>query len=375
MAKNRIAAEFEIKAILEKAQSELNGFKSTLDKIWAGSEKPKGLSKAVEELAGRLNSLQKISEKGVVDTDQLKIAASDYKKFKKDVHDLTTELSLLTKDQKRSMLGEEELKQLNERNSALEKYAKLLERNIELKQKENAIKTKRDEKIVERDSAKSRVDTAQKNLDNAKAPKLSEKAEEYLINQKKLVDINKQIAETEKTINKERAKGTSEANDNNLTRAIKNLERLQAEKENIDVTTGKSEFEEYEKSAQQYEEQIAKLKAEIEEQNRVFEEASKAVKGFDKELEKLAPADESQEFEKLKKALKSLGVEGVDSAKDLKELKQAVSDLEDKAIAGLDAELQEAIGQLKALGGAAESVGDSLDKATDSIKEQNAELE
>jgi hypothetical protein len=103
-----------------------------LKHAWQDGEPPKSLLRTYEQMRVRLESLKQISEKGLVDTSDLRQAENDFKAFQKDIHNLAVEFKLMSTEQKRAMLSTEEQAAMKARTAAVKEYTDAIKKNRDI---------------------------------------------------------------------------------------------------------------------------------------------------------------------------------------------------------------------------------------------------
>lgn len=335
MSKQEFVANIRINALLDDAKKELSAFGDAFDKMWSNTDKPKKLTRELENLKASLASMQEIAKKGSVNTSDLSRAESDYKDFKKNIHNLKVEFGLFTAEQKKALLGTKEQENIAARAKAIEKYTQALKQNEEVLKKRAPLENSR-QQLVTKGKALSTLqqDTTDRlNRVKARGPILSKKAKTYVQNSREAENIKKLIQTAEESLAKNIAKG--EKKDGALiTRITAQLGELKDKLKAIDTETGKLD---YEQEISKHKQVITELENSLEQNKEAITNNNLALRETEKELKALKTLDPAKEFEELKQTLKSLGVEEAESAKDLKELEKIVQKLESGALKRVDA--------------------------------------
>ena len=155
--KARLVIDAEVKAA-EKAFDELNeGIKD----LWGNVSIPKSTLTSIEKLREKIVALRSASDSWeIFNEEEIKQIKKECDSFKKTIYDLTLNFKLLSKEQKKALIGEDEAKRMEAREDAVEKYNKAVKKSIEAQKQ----KLDLEKKIAE----------AQKKQDR-KAPELGEK--------------------------------------------------------------------------------------------------------------------------------------------------------------------------------------------------------
>ena len=365
-ANKKITATIEIQALIAEAQDSLNSFKHSMDEMWQHSAPPKGLSKKYEELQNRLESLNLLTQDGIIDSTGLKDAKRDYNAIAKEIRSLSVEFSLLSDEQKKAMLSTQERAELNARTAAVKKYTEALEKNRQKQVEIDKIKEDKSVKEASKNTKENDRKTLQTRLDSVAPPKVPKEAEGYIKNQERLLEVQEKIKKNENYLAELRIKGKKDTN--TYKASADNLESLKKEQETL--LKGEEAYNKYAKAMKNYEEWAAPLKSQIAALDSEIEALNGEINNFDKEISKIEKTQSSATLEDLKKQLKELGVEGLESAESLEEIEEVLNKLEKQALSGVEAELDKASESLNQMKEAAERAKEGLDEATDSIREQ-----
>lgn len=381
MQNKTLTYELKIRALIEEAQRDLEGFKKSLNSTWQSGEPPKHMLKSYETLRTYLESLKQIAANGMVDTSDLRQAEQDCNSLKKGIHNLTVEFGLFTAEQKKAMLSTEEQVNLKARAKAVEEYTDSLKKNEEVIKKRKPLELVRatiqekqkPKRALAETSAKDANERLQK-LKQAGGPILpmSADAKAYEQTLEKQAQLLKDIEFTQKQINTLKARGLKEDGNNQLTKARVELETLLKQQEAFNNMAGKTE---YDTAMEKYNQEVSNLEQIISSSTDTLKELDNEFEEVDKKLNKLSVKDTTKEFDELKERLKELGVEGIEGANSIEEITEAVKGLEDKALKKVDKSLAETQRNLRAMGGEAEELKKQIDAGTESIKEQNKVLE
>ena len=361
--KSTFTAQLRIETIIADAQKELTGFGNSLKNAWQGGEPPKSLLRAYEQMRIRLESLKQISEKGLVNTSDLRQAESDFKAFQKDIHGLAVEFKLMSAEQKRAMLSTEEQANMKARTAAVKEYNAALAKNIEIQGKRKPLEEQRANLVKEQQSrrtkAQATIDVSKPVLEalEKRGYLLSKEGEAYQNNLKWAEKYKKQLDALNSKPNKTEADR-------------KAIQKKQAEIDALDLTTGKEDY----MGLLRYNDEVKKLQISIEGAQQELEEMDSALGKIDSQLAKLNISDEAKAFQNLKDRLKELGVEGIEEAKDINALRKAIQQLDDKALAKVEQSLKDMNDGLGAMGAQALQVGKEIDASTDAIERQNEAL-
>ena len=375
MNKQKFTAQIEVEAIISQAQKELAKLGKDVNKSWQDGSPPKSTLKQLESMRTRLTSLQNLTSKGVIDSSGLSSAKNDFKGLSKEIRQLTIEYQLFTTEQKKAMLSPEEQSNMKARAEAMNKYTQALKENQKVLKERVDIEQKQATTLANRKQLEAQKKGLQDRAANfADDSFLSKEAQEYAKNLREEAALKEEILRLDKKIEAERRKGTPEESKrggNDLTRA----KDQRAEKENrlksLDLASGKAA---YEKESAVQKQNIQQLENEIKSIDAQIEEADVSLENFEKTLKNLKPTDAAAEFNKLKQSLKECGVEGVDNVKDFDELKKIVQKLDKDALSKVDKSVKNFVKQLKLMEEQVDQVGEVLDDATDSIKNQEAAL-
>lgn len=381
MQNKTLTYELKIRALIEEAQRDLEGFKKSLNSTWQSGEPPKHMLKSYETLRTYLESLKQIAAKGMVDTSDLRQAEQDCNSLKKGIHNLTVEFGLFTTEQKKAMLSTEEQANLKARAKAVEEYTDSLKKNEEVIKKRKPLESERatiqekqkPKRALVETSAKDASERLQK-LKQAGGPILpmSADAKAYEQTLEKQAQLLKDIEFTQKQINTLKGRGLKEDGNNQLTKARVELEALLKQQEVFNNMAGKTE---YDTAMEKYNQEVSNLEQIISSSADTLKELDNEFEEVDKKLSKLSVKDTTKEFDDLKDRLKELGVEGIEGAKSIEEITEAVKSLENKALKKVDKSLTETQKNLRAMGGEAEELKKQIDTGTESIKQQNKVLE
>ena len=364
MNKSTFTAQLRIEAIVAEAQKELTNFGNSLRQAWQGGEPPKSLMRTYEEMRVRLESLKQISEKGLVDTSDLRQAKNDFKAFQQDIHNLTVEFKLMSAEQKRAMLSTEEQAAMKARTVAVKEYTDAIKKNQEIIKQRKPLEEQRATIIKEQQPRRTQLQTTLADVEARKArldsrgPVYNKDAEQYAANAEKAKTYTAKIKSLElKPVLSKKDAETLETYKNAL--------------KEIDLITGKADWEE---AHQRHREEVDRAKNAIEATIKEMEEMDSTVRKLDGQLAKLNPVDETEQLNKLKERLKELGVEGIDDAKDIDTLRKAIQQLDDKAFARVEQSLKDMNAGLNAMGTEALQVGKEIDASTEAIERQNEAL-
>ena len=362
--KSTFTAQLRIEAIVADAQKELTNFGNSLKNAWQGGEPPKSLMRTYEQMRVRLESLKQISEKGLVDTSDLRQAENDFKAFQKDIHNLTVEFKLMSTEQKRAMLSTEEQAVMKARTAAVKEYTDALRKNQDVAKQRKPLEEQRERLVKEQESARSK---AQATLDvSGPALKAIEKRGALLSKEAEIYKNNLEWAKKyEEKIKRLQSKPNKTESDN------KSIAKAQADLDALDLKTGKGQ---YDREMTLYNAEVQKLRDSVEAATKEMEEMDSAVHKLDGRLAKLNPVNETKQLNKLKERLKELGVEGIDDAKDIDTLRKAIQQLDDKAFARVEQSLKDMNAGLSAMGAEALQVGKEIDASTEVIERQNEAL-
>ena len=343
-----------------------------MEDMWKKSSTPKGILKVYKDLETRLASLSSVANNTEVDSQQLQQAMADYRALSKDVHKLSIEFELLSTEQKKALLGDEVLSNFKKRAEAIDAYNKLLTKNIELNEKKTKLETEKSDHKKKKEDADSKVAQAKETKSGLIEPKISKAAEQYLKDQQELKEVQEQIIQNQKVLNKLAQEGRQGGK--TYASSSQNLETLKAKETKLKKSTstgkGKSEYESYAEQIRVYKETLEDCNKTIDEQSKVSEKAADAISTIDDQIGKLNIKDEAEAFTKLKDRLKELGVEGIDGADSVEVLSDKLKELESQAISGVDSGIKEIRTELDNLGETAKQTGEKLDLANRSLRDQ-----
>ena len=238
MNKKELTYELRIKAIIDEAQKSLSSFEKQLKGTWENGAPPKQMSKSLEHIRARLVSLQDIAKKGTVNRSDLAMAENDYKAFSKTIHDLQIEFKLLTIEQKKAMLGEEEQRAMSARTAAIKAYNQELQKNREILEKRQTLEDQKaalqQKQQPARRSAEAALEVNSKNKDALvkNGPSLSPAAKEYAATLKEQAKLLDDIKIKQAAIENLKKAGRRIDRENSLTLTIKELEKL----EDLEIT-------------------------------------------------------------------------------------------------------------------------------------------
>ena len=362
-------AEYSLKinTLIDDAQKDLDSFKNSLHSLWQIGQPPKSYLKKYEDLKLRLASLREIADKGVVDSSDLKQASNDYKEFQKVVRNLGIEFKSFTEEQKRSLISSEEQASFKSRTQAVDNYTKIIKKNNEVLKEREKVKNQLDEEELTLKLGKLAKEGTQERIDKLKKSGsflFPEEAKKFQENQKKALEITKEIEQIQKNIKAEEAKGAKDTGKNKLSRAKALLEEKQQQLNAIDLITGKEAFLAHEEVLRKAEQELKYFSDEV-------EETEQKVSKLKDRLDSFETIDNNAEFKKLKNTLKELGVEGIEDAKSIEQIKKVLSDLENASYQKVVDYLQEIQDHVEEMSGEGEKIKKEIDKGTEAVEKQN----
>ena len=318
--KARLVIDAEVQAA-EKAFDDLN---AKVKDLWGGVSVPKSTLTSIEKLREKIVALRSASDSGeLFNEEEIKQVKKECDAFKKTVYDLTLSFKLLSKEQKKALVGEDEAKKMEAREQAVDKYNKAVKKSIEAQKQKLDLEKK--------------IAAAQKKQEKS-APQLSEKGQQ-------VKRMNELAGEYGK-------KGTTKARKAELEKEFYSI-NLNAE----DIKQGEEELKQWTQAMQEF--------------NAENKRTGEYIESLKKKLQGLEVGDEKEAFKSLKEELKKLGVEGIDSAKDMEAVSNILNSLDERALAGVVSKIEDLSNIMGDLSTAAEGTGEKVKGAVDQIATGN----
>ena len=371
MSDQTLKAKIQIDAYVNEAQAELANFKKSMDEAWQHSQPPKTMLKEYESLRLKIASLQKLTEKGVINSSELSRATSDYNTISKEIHNLSVEYKLVSDAQKQAMLDPKVRESIAAQEAAVKAYNNTLKKNQEELKRKAALEEEQNKVKKSNSGKKGTITKLEKQKKAVAAPVPNDEAKKYLANQERLKQVLADIETTQKNIHKMSMGGKQDTK--TYQNATDYLDKLKEEEALL--REGEASYNEYAKAVQEYEDKIAPLQAKIDALNKEIEEGENKIKDYQKQIGKIKVTDQTAALGELKNSLKQLGVSGLDGAESLDDVLEVLDELSSSALAEVDAKLDSGANSLENMAQAANKMKTGIDGANDSLNEQNKQLE
>ena len=325
MGKKEIRASLVIDAEVKAAEQAFDKLSAKTKDLWGDASIPKSTLTSIEKLREKIVALRSASDSGdMFNEEEVKQIKKECDQLKKTIYDLTLNFKLLSKEQKRALVGDDAEKVMESRANAVDKYEKAVKKAVETE------KTRLD--------LEKKLAAEQKKQKDLKAPELSNNGKKV----KRMHEIEAELGKKRLTKNQKFSLENEYFNLNIDTEGIKKGEE--------EFAAWTEQMKEFDRVSKNTEEQITSLK---------------------NQLDNLSPKTQEQAFEDLKKELKGLGVEGIDSVKSLKDIKDILDSLDNQALAGVQEKLDGLTGLMTDLGNAANEAGEKIEGTTDQIVASN----
>ena len=358
MNKQVFETSINITAEIKEAEQAIEHLSKEMAGIWKHSSIPTSYLKDIEGLRERVEALKELTESGVIDTNSLKDAKREFGSIKKEIHDTTLSIRLMSEEQKKALMDPKIKKALSDSNKLLLEHQALMQKIADRKAEQVKVEQKLNK--VRQDSLANSA-KLEKLRNKEGLSENATKLEQYdaLMEQRKIA--SRQVATG-------RAKGLPENSPrgNALTRAQEELGNIDAQISALGLAEGA----------------IAKARQELSDWSTELIQAEKAQERYNKDIEDLT--DElnkikknmpSTSLEELKTKLKTLGVAGIDSAQSIEDIENALKQLEAEGLREVNTACEKTIEQLHQMGAVSDTLGTQLDNVTDELDKQNEAFE